>query len=153
MSYDDKYKDELGFDSTTHYNSLMLAADRFWNKEKKPLNYDEFVDESLRGYEKARVAAERDGAVYFPNVTCGWDTNSRYPADNVQLMVHKANPKDFERFLRGAKDFVDKKLPKGLPKLVTVNSWNEWTEGSYLEPDDHFGYGYLNALQRAFSAE
>ncbi len=25
------------------------------------------------------------------------------------------------------------------------NSWNEWTETSYLQPDDLYGYGYLNA--------
>ena len=33
---------------------------------------------------------------------------------------------------------------------ITINSWNEWTEGTYLEPDDKFGYGYLDALGKVF---
>ncbi|MBQ4050324.1 MAG: glycoside hydrolase family 99-like domain-containing protein, partial [Oscillospiraceae bacterium] len=37
--------------------------------------------------------------------------------------------------------------------LITVNSWNEWTETSYLLPDDVNGYGYLEAIRRVFLEE
>ena len=41
----------------------------------------------------------------------------------------------------------------GHPKqasLITINSWNEWTEASYLQPDDLYGYGYLEAVKYVF---
>ena len=34
--------------------------------------------------------------------------------------------------------------------LITINSWNEWTEMSYLLPDDVYGYGYLEAIRNTF---
>ena len=37
--------------------------------------------------------------------------------------------------------------------LITINSWNEWTETSYLEPDTKYGYGYLEAIKDVFVEE
>ena len=47
-----------------------------------------------------------------------------------------------------AKEYADSKPVN--PPLITVNSWNEWTEMSYLQPDDVYGYGYLEAIQDTF---
>jgi len=32
-------------------------------------------------------------------------------------------------------------------KLLFLISWNEWGEGNYMEPDEEFGHGYLEALR------
>ena len=36
--------------------------------------------------------------------------------------------------------------------MVVIKSWNEWAEGNYLEPDEEFGMGRLEALARALSS-
>ena len=57
-------------------------------------------------------------------------------------------PANFEKALRLAKDYVD--AHPGQAPLITVNSWNEWTETSYLQPCTLYGYGYLEAVKKVF---
>ena len=33
--------------------------------------------------------------------------------------------------------------------FIFINSWNNWKEGSFLEPDEYLGYASLNALSKA----
>jgi hypothetical protein len=41
-------------------------------------------------------------------------------------------------------------MPEPKHKILTINSWNEWTEGSYLEPDTRNKYEYLNQISKVF---
>jgi len=36
-------------------------------------------------------------------------------------------------------------------KIVTINAWNEWPEGSCLEPTQQYGCGYLDAVKEVFT--
>ncbi len=104
--------------------------------------YDKILPDVIKEWDK--IAREFD-IPYFPHVSIGWDNNPRF-LDFRPGIVRDNDPAAIEKALVEAKRFAES---HGAP-LVTINSWNEWTETSYLEPDDLYGYGYLEAVRRAF---
>ena len=58
-------------------------------------------------------------------------------------------PENFRAALQMTKDrlLAD---PDG-PRILNINCWNEWTEGSYLEPDSVHGMKYLEAVRDVFA--
>lgn len=41
--------------------------------------------------------------------------------------------------------------PRAPLPLVLIEAWNEWGEGAYIEPQQEFGFGYLDAIRTAFT--
>ena len=134
----------LGVDSATIYNFVH------WSSPKGNPDYAQWAAKGLERFD----AAKRELALpcYFAHASVGWDTNPRYPAGCAVPTAVGSTPAKFEAVLRRAKAWCDANTPEGFPRLVTVNSWNEWTEGSYLEPDTRFGFGYLEAVKRVFTS-
>jgi Glycosyltransferase WbsX len=94
---------------------------------------------------------------FFPNVTMGWDpsprTNQSREFENVGYPYHatmEGTPAAFQAALVTAKHWVEKH--PGTSGVITINAWNEWTEGSYLEPDTRSGMAYLTAIKDVFGA-
>ncbi|HUX97334.1 MAG TPA: glycoside hydrolase family 99-like domain-containing protein [Bacteroidales bacterium] len=82
----------------------------------------------------------------FPCVSIGWDDTPRFPAKGIHDVVHYHNtPQSFAALLARAKKYADSHPEQ--PKLITINAWNEWVEGSYLLPDMLNGFGYLEAVK------
>ena len=127
--------EELGFDSCTHYQYV-----HFTNVNR---NYDEIVPDVLKEWDHVRHAIIKE---YYPHVSVGWDNNLRH-FRYLKDLVKNNTPQEFEKILRKAKAYVD---AYNETPLITINSWNEWTETSYLEPDSMYGYGYLEAIKKVF---
>jgi hypothetical protein len=113
-------------------------------------DYEVMKDRYFEMYESVREACR---IPVFPNVTVGWDPSARtdpaqpwdptrgYPYQHV---LRNSSPEAFGAAMRRAIEAV---APVPGDKIVTINAWNEWTEGSYLEPDRQHGNAYLKAIR------
>ena len=88
---------------------------------------------------------------FYPHVSMGWDNNPRFNSFRKGITTH-TTPENIKKAFIKAKEYIDAHPSLPAP-LITVNSWNEWTESSYLQPDDINGYGYLEALKSVFLDE
>lgn len=127
----------LEFDSVTHYQYVHIG----------PMDMD-----YLKVLENVKKEWKYiDGAFkmpYYPHVSVGWDSSPRYNKFRFDECTNNT-PENVKVALELAKKYVDTHSNLSAP-LITVNSWNEWTESSYLEPDDLYGYGYLEAIKEVF---
>ena len=131
--------DTLGFDSCSHYQYVHFTdIDR---------NYEDVLPDVEKEWRRLDSTLPFP---YFPHVSLGWDNNPRYIGFRPGILKN-CTPENIEKALRMAKAYADDH-PRQQP-LITINSWNEWTETSYLEPDDLYGYAYLQAIRRVFAAE
>ena len=125
------------FDSLTHYQFV-----HFTNIDR---DYADLVPDVERVWD---AMSAKHAIPYFAHVSVGWDNNPRHT--KFMPGVTKNNtPAAFKAALLRARAFAEAR-PGQVP-LITINSWNEWTEGSYLQPDDLHGYGYLEAVREVFS--
>ncbi len=78
-----------------------------------------------------------------PQLVPGKDRSPR-SGKNARIYTD-STPEKFRKSVREAVELIkDKPLEK---RLLFLNSWNEWGEGAYMEPDLKFGHGYLDALR------
>ena len=138
----------LGFDSVTSYvwiHHIKLGA-------RPTTPYETVAEAYFAHWEK--MLKEYD-LPYYPNATVGWDASPRtvqseiwepglrYPYTSV---VVGNTPEKF----RAALERCAARMRELGTTELNINSWNEWTEGSMLEPERQFGMGYLEAVKAVF---
>ncbi len=138
----------LGFDSSTSYVWIHHVE-----LPETQTDYNYVRDAYFEHWDKAK---EEYGVPYIPNVTMGWNSTPRCNTDSewapvgypFMNTIGNNSPENFKIALQKTKEklLAD---PNG-PKILNINCWNEWTEGSYLEPDEVNGMGYLNAVKDVF---
>ena len=142
----------LGFDSATSYVWIHHA----WLSETTR-DYNSVRDEYMNYWDKAH---QEYGLPYYPNVTMGWDSSPRtdqskdwqpnYGYPYTGIMTNNT-PENFKIALQMVKDRLLAN-PEG-PRILNINCWNEWTEGSYLEPDTVHAMQYLDAVKDVFGTD
>ncbi len=143
---------DLALDSLTSYTWVHHGA----------LNYGTFpTSDYVWGRQKylsfwARTLNEFS-IPYFPNAMVNWDNSPRAApnADWSHPGPHVVNPVvtgNTPAAFRESLEIIKHRLLAAptQPKIVTINAWNEWPEGSCLEPEAVHGMGYLEAVRAVF---
>ena len=68
---------------------------------------------------------------------------------NKTIIYDEFTPDKFYTSNRILLDYTSKKFSNSSDKFFFINGWNNWLEGSYLEPDENYGYASINALSKA----
>ena len=139
----------LGLDAYVEFQPRGLTSYRRRNLELAATNprfignlydYETAVDSALNMLDEPVVGMRHRG------VTMGWDNTPRRGSSGT--LYHGATPANFRRWLRGVVEH--ELMTEGPPeRLIFINAWNEWAEGTYLEPDEDFGRGWLEAVASA----
>ena len=80
----------------------------------------------------------------IPGVFVGWDNTARRGENGI--IIKDNDPIFFQNELLRVKR--KRELAEENLGLIFINSWNEWAEGNYLEPDNLRQYGYLEAIKK-----
>jgi len=125
---------DLGLDSVTMYNCCSSSG----------------LQDYLRyGERSVALRSKWDATLkvpFYPCTSVGWDNTPRLLDAGKESIIHlHSTPASFAAYLQKAKDYADQHPRQ--KKLIIINAWNEWVEGSYLEPDMLWGYGYLEAVK------
>lgn len=137
-----KLVSDLGFDSVTSYTWAHHVQ-----LPKLQSDYSEARDQYFAYWDRAKMLFK---IPYYPNVTMGWDGTPRaYEVMGGGNTLSGNTPARFREALQLTKERLLAE-PNG-QRVLNINAWNEWTEGSYLEPDKTYGMQYLEAVRDVFA--
>ncbi|MDX2220132.1 MAG: glycoside hydrolase family 99-like domain-containing protein [Burkholderiales bacterium] len=127
---------------------LRLLPERFQDV-LRALRYKLMAGLTFYDYDmvwKQILKVEREAGIpAFPGAFVDWDNTPRYVK---RARIFKgASPERFEYWFR---QLVELTATRPAPEqFIFLNAWNEWAEGTYLEPDQRHGYKYLEAVRRS----
>lgn len=108
--------------------------------------------ENLRDYDnewkKILDIKHRDYSKYVPGGFVDWDNTPRRGRKGKVILG--ATPQKFESYFS---ELVYKAKNTYNSDMIVLFAWNEWSEGGYLEPDEKYGFGYLEAVKRVMENE
>src|SRR5215468_1663069 len=81
----------------------------------------------------------------YPGVMPSWDNTARRRG-RATVWVNSC-PESYYEWLSAVVAIASTKPAD--ERLIFINAWNEWAEGCHLEPDERFGYAWLNATSLA----
>lgn len=144
---------DMGFDAVNSFGRRrgeMLSKGKYMELFKTALRkvgipvgaYYDYA-KTVRGF----FAPEDKWENVIPTIMPNWDRSPRAALyDGVYV---GATPEAFKKHILQAIEMIKDKTPEH--QILILKSWNEWGEGNYVEPDQEFGHGWLEAIKEISS--
>jgi hypothetical protein len=96
------------------------------------------------------IKVEQDhGLTTFPGAFVDWDNTPRY--GNRARLFKGASPERFRFWFNQLVKVTATRPAK--ERFIFLNAWNEWAEGTYLEPDERDGTQHLEIVRDVLRAQ
>lgn len=126
-----------GYSAYTGWN-YVAAQDK-----RQSANYDSMVSTYLDFY---KAAASTAGVLpYIVPASPGWDAR---PWESGKAFVRTdSTPEKFHTMLSGARTLLELRKPS-IKNILMIEAWNEFGEGSYIEPTRKWQFEYLEQIKK-----
>jgi lipopolysaccharide biosynthesis protein len=154
---------DLGFDYGLewHPRGWILGDSRvfrrkWWHRQRLGTGEATFRDNFIFEYRDLVERAVAEAPPPHPRIPCvcpGWDNSPRRKTG--AFIFAGSTPELYEGWLRQIVRQQNARLAlngnSGISpeSLIFINAWNEWAEGTHLEPCKKWGHAYLEATRRA----
>ncbi len=88
--------------------------------------------------------SDNAGLPYIPPIGSNWDNRPRAGA-NAAVIAGKT-PEKFAGMCEASLEHIDERA-----NMAIIEAWNEWGEGSFIEPDREWGFAFLDAVRETFT--
>lgn len=146
-AFDRRDPRDFGFDAALEFSPISMLVSKI-TTEIPHINPDfRGVVYDYRNLVEMQLDREPpEGYPLFRSVAPMWDNEARRPSRG-DVFAH-SSPVLYRKWLEAACRWTERHVGVDKP-IVFVNAWNEWAEGTHLEPDRRYGYAYLRATAEA----
>jgi lipopolysaccharide biosynthesis protein len=132
--------EEIGLDAAVEFPPNRMRTDlsektyRMYNPNfrGKIHEYDFLIERSK--------SFKRPDYKKFRGICPSWDNEARRPG--AGSVFQGSTPEKYGAWLKEICNYTTNNFSTD-EKIIFINAWNEWAEGTYLEPDRKYGYSYL----------
>jgi len=146
QTFDFLYNDKLGVNSVAQFPPHKHAnLERLNDKitDLDPNFCGKIFDYRL--YAATAMHNRKRKYLRFMGIMLGWDNTARR-LNNSDIFIN-SSPEEYKKWLITLVDFVSRYSEE--ERLIFINAWNEWAEGTHLEPEVKYGNAFLEATQAA----
>lgn len=137
-----------GYEAMTAYN-YHGGPESYRRNQGWSQSYQELIS----GYEEQWSFYVHAGDIpYFVPVTAGWDKRPLGGSTDKGHDNSSGDPSNFGKHLQLARSFIDA-MPDKTGKTIIICCWNEFGEGSYIEPTKEQGFRFLEQVKRVFGGK